>query len=160
MEFLQGHLKRELDLELKLVELHPHELQNDVEVRHEYDLAYYRYDYPDPTFPLRPLLDRDSRGPRGTNFLGYSGVGGRLDQLCREVYTHRDFQRVRTYAHTIHQAFVQQEMPFIPLWQLDRHIAFSNSLEILDDGRSSNTGGCREDKEFTTENTENTERRQ
>jgi ABC-type transport system substrate-binding protein len=136
MEFLKKHLETELaglSIELKPVPLD--NLRLDVLRDHEYDLAYYWYDYPDPTFWLWPILDKRSDRIGGPNFLGYQGGNGRLEQLCRDALNHRNFKNVQELTHTIHSVFVQQEMPFIPLWQLDRFIAHTNSVQILDGTR-------------------------
>ncbi len=62
------------------------QLHKDVEVTHNYDLAYYHYDYPDDVYWLGPLLD-----PAGDNYLGYHGglaarrgtrAGGATSRRC------------------------------------------------------------------------------
>ncbi len=142
MGFLKKHLETELPgLTLTLKPVTLYNLQVDVAKDREYDLAYYWYDYPDPTFWLWPLLDPRSAQVGGPNFLGYTGGGGRLEQMCRNALNHRNFKDVQEITHTIHQVFVQQEMPFIPLWQLDRHIAFSNAVQMLDGTRKLDLSG-------------------
>ncbi len=142
MEFLKKHLETELpglSIELKPVTLDI--LREDVAKDHDYDLAYYWHDYPDPTFWLWPILDPRSVQVGGPNFLGYTGGGGKLEQLCRNALNHRNFKNVQEQTHTIHSVFVQQEMPFIPLWQLDRFLAYSSSVQILDGTRQLNLTG-------------------
>jgi hypothetical protein len=46
--------------------------------------------------------------------------------------TYRDFTKVKRYAHDIHDRIYEQ-MPFIPLWQLDTHLAFHNTLMLPPD---------------------------
>jgi ABC-type transport system substrate-binding protein len=120
-------------IQLKPVSLR--KLHEEVVGAHEYDLAYYWYDFPDPTFSILPLLDARSARLGGVGFLGYNGAGGKLESLCRDALNHRDFERVKNITHTIHQAFVQQEMPFVPLWQLDRHIAHGPGVHLLEGTR-------------------------
>ncbi len=142
MEFLKKHLETQLaGLTLQLQPVTLDNLRVDVSRDHDYDLAYYWYDYPDPTFSLWPMLDSRSDKVGGQNFLGYNGGGGRLESLCRNALNHRNFKDVQDITHTIHQAFVQQEMPFIPLWQLDRFMAYSNGLQLLDGTRPLNLTG-------------------
>ena len=63
--------------------------------------------------------------------MGYTG-GGSLERFFRTAMTHRNFDRVQFAAHTIHRLFWQQEMPFIPLWQLDRFVAFHDDVKLFD----------------------------
>jgi ABC-type oligopeptide transport system substrate-binding subunit len=92
----------------------PQELRSDVEETQDYDLAYYSYDYPDDGYWLSPLLGR-GRGLQG-NFLAYNGkIVGEAQTLAAS----RDFTRLKERAHSIHREWIEREMPFIPLWQLD-----------------------------------------
>jgi hypothetical protein len=45
--------------------------------------------------------------------------------------SHRDPAEIKSITHTIHQAFCEK-MPFIPLWQLDTHLAVHKSLSMVD----------------------------
>jgi hypothetical protein len=49
--------------------------------------------------------------------------------LFRKAMTHRQFATVQDLAHQIHIR-MNDQMPFIPLWQLDTHIAIHRSLQI------------------------------
>ena len=100
----------------------PAELRHDVETTYSYDLAYYHYDFPDDVYWLGPLLD-----PHGQNYMGYNGD---LIPVIRDKSRHRDFPRARQYAHILHDRFLNEEMPFIPLWQLDALSVISNRVEI------------------------------
>jgi ABC-type oligopeptide transport system substrate-binding subunit len=130
MEALKVNLKGILGIEIDLHPMPPRRLRETVEEERDYDLAYYHHDYPDETYWLWPLLDA-----RGRNYLGYS-KGASLERDFREARNHRNFDRVRTITHTIHRRFVQQEMPFIPLWQLDRHLVVHNDLQFYDGVKS------------------------
>jgi len=55
-----------------------------------------------------------------------------MEKLFRMVMAHRDFNEVRSYTHTIHRQFALQEVPFVPLWQLDRHLAFNSGVKLSD----------------------------
>jgi len=118
-----------IDIEPKALE--PRELQRDVEEKQQYDLAYYSWDYPDETYWLWPLLDPQATKPGGRNFLGYEN-DDRLQRLFREVMSHREPAEVKRLTHLIHTTFADK-MPFIPLWQLDTHLAIHKSLVMVED---------------------------
>ena len=140
MDFLAKHLNAELGLNITPKPVTLLNLRDDVVKDHEYDLAYFWYDYPDPTFWLWPMLDSRSAGIGGANFLGYNGTGD-LEKWCREAMGHRDFDRVKAITHLIHKVFVESEMPFVPLWQLDRFIAHASTVQLLDGTRPLNLSG-------------------
>ena len=134
MEYLKTQLKNTIGVDITLRGLPARRVREDVEGDQDYELAYYWHDYPDQTYWLWPLLDQRSARKGGRNFLNYTR-GARLETLFREALGHRDFNRVRAVTHTIHQTFVQDAMPFIPLWQLDRHVAVHNDLRLNDGTR-------------------------
>jgi ABC-type transport system substrate-binding protein len=96
-------------------------LREDVEVTHSYDLAYYRYDFPDESFWLAPLLGGDE------NYLGYNGP---LRGKVQAAMALRYFTPVRQYAHAIHRQALDSEMPLVPLWQLDPLYAYRGGLKV------------------------------
>jgi peptide/nickel transport system substrate-binding protein len=112
-----------IDLELKPLE--PRDLRRDVEEQHDYDLAYYSWDYPDETYWLLPLL-----GQGGRNFLGYQD-DSELEGAILQAMIYRNPARVKSLTHRIHEIFYEK-MPFIPLWQLDTHLAIHQSLSMVD----------------------------
>jgi peptide/nickel transport system substrate-binding protein len=112
------------------VELPAAELAKSVEVVHDYDLAYVTYDYPDELYWLGGLLNPAATAARGANFLGYAPQKSRLLELTQEVRNHTDFTQVRRTTHRIHAAFID-EMPFVPLWQLDMHLVLHRNLDVL-----------------------------
>ncbi|MBI1915468.1 MAG: hypothetical protein HYS12_12140 [Planctomycetes bacterium] len=132
MTSLRDHLKNTLDVTLDLKPLPLRNLVEDVEAEQDFELAYYWYDYPDPTFWLWPLLDQRSTQTGGRNYMGY--VNADMEQLFRRVAGHRDFNEVRRRTHMIHQ-FAVREVPFVPLWQLDRHFAFNREVRLSDGAR-------------------------
>src|SRR5262249_2585044 len=134
MEYLKTQLLNTLGVELDLRPVPLRRLHEEV-VDQDYELAYYWYDYPDQTYWLWPLLDPRSAQPGGRNFLAYTKGAG-LEKLFREAMGHRDFNRVKAITHTIHRVFAQQEMPFIPLWQLDRHVVVHNDLQLFEGSRA------------------------
>ncbi|HLJ95147.1 MAG TPA: ABC transporter substrate-binding protein, partial [Gemmataceae bacterium] len=122
-------------IDLDLMALEPRALQRDVEEMNEYDLAYYSWEYPDETYWLWPLFDPQATNRGGRNFLGYQN-DDRLQRLFREAMSHRDPAEVKRLTHKIHATFADK-MPFIPLWQLDTHLAIHNSLSMVDGQRQS-----------------------
>lgn len=132
MEALAKRLKDGLKIDVTPRPVTLQNLQDDVERTRTYDLAYYWYEYPDPTYSLFPLLDSRSIGIGGRNFLGYNETSGQLENLCRDAMRHRNFKEVQELTTRIHRVFVGIEMPFIPLWQLDRFLAFNSTVQVLD----------------------------
>jgi ABC-type transport system substrate-binding protein len=127
VRLIHDQLKAELGLDVQLVALSPRDLQDQVENKHDYDLAYYHYDYPSDAYWLWPLFDPEAVGPRQSNFLGYVNDGDLLQQLGR-ILEHRDPVQVQKEAQLLHKNFMDK-MPFIPLWQLDRHVAMTHALK-------------------------------
>jgi ABC-type transport system substrate-binding protein len=107
----------------------PADLRHDVETTFAYDLAYYHYDFPDDVYWLGPLLDPHG-GPDGHNYMGYGARPGNLIPLIWDVSRHRDFPPMRSLAYTLHDKFLNEEMPFIPLWQLDAQSAVSKRVYV------------------------------
>jgi len=128
MEALCARLCKELPgLELKPTPLQPLELRQRVEQIHSYDLAYYHYDYPDESYWLYPLLG--PVGPDGReNFLGYTGP---LVNQMQRAESLRNFEQLRKDARAMHRQLLEEEMPFIPLWQLDPLMAYRKDRLIL-----------------------------
>ncbi len=108
------------DVTLDLAPLSPHELRRAVET-HNFQLAYYWYDFPDETYWLGPLL-----GLEGNNLLQYRG--GELQGLIREAADHREFDKVRDTMRAMHTV-LDTDMPLIPLWQLDPLSAYREDLK-------------------------------
>ena len=90
----------------------PAELRRDVETTYSYDLAYYHDHFPDDC-----LLGRPTARPARSKLYGIQrrsdpGDMGqepspRLPSVAREV------------CGILHDRFLNEQMPFIPLWQLD-----------------------------------------
>ena len=118
------------------------ELVRRVEEEHRYDLAYVPFDYPDDWHPfgLAAFLDAAAVGRDGRNWLGYLDPATnpdaedlRLKQLLTELRGYRDYSgAVVPKVRVVHDLF-NDCMPFIPLWQLDRHTVMHTSLKIFVD---------------------------
>jgi len=92
-----------------------------------FDLLYWHFDFPNEGLSLWPLLDPRSVSPQGLNYLGYRG-DSELERLFRLIQSRRDFEFVRRRSHEVHD-HLWKKMVFIPLWQLDKHVAMHTSLE-------------------------------
>jgi peptide/nickel transport system substrate-binding protein len=131
-------------LTLNLQPLEPRELHRVVFGEHRYDLAYVPFDYPDDWHPLglAGMLDAGAANPGGRNFTKYLAPGTNSQAADRElgaelvgITEYRDFaSQIVPRAHRIHRQF-NDTMPFIPLWQLDRHMLVNSGLRVyVDDG--------------------------
>ncbi|HEY3788126.1 MAG TPA: ABC transporter substrate-binding protein, partial [Urbifossiella sp.] len=144
-EHVEGLFKNDPDgkkLTLILEPAGPKDLHRLVFDEHRYDLAYVPIDYPDDWHPygLQSILDRAAGGQSGRNFTGFNApgtnsqvedfdLGNELDALLK----HRDFEtEIVVRAARIHKLF-NDRVPFIPLWQLDRHMLVSNGLKVFVD---------------------------
>jgi ABC-type oligopeptide transport system substrate-binding subunit len=115
---------QEIGIQLTLVPVSPRQLRLDVEGEgHNFELAYYSWDYPSEAYWLWPLFDPR---PGGRNFLGYQN-DPELETYFRQAMSHREFAVVQQNTHQIH-ARLFEKMPLIPLWQLDTLLAVHNSL--------------------------------
>jgi peptide/nickel transport system substrate-binding protein len=103
----------------------PQQLHREVEIDHDYQLAYYSHDYPSAAFWLWPLFQLDGVHD---NFLGYKNDGD-LEGLLRKLMGHRDFTQFQKLAYQVHQ-HIFDKVPFVPLWQLDTHLVVRRNLQI------------------------------
>jgi ABC-type transport system substrate-binding protein len=129
MEAVKEQVQKEVGVDLDLQALPPRQLREDVEGAHDYELAYYHYDYPTDAFWLWPLFDPRATDTRGSNYLGYRNDAA-LEKQFGEVLARRDFPQVQKATHILHE-LVFDRMPFIPLWQLDTHVAMSRDLKTV-----------------------------
>ncbi len=119
--------------------LSPLEYHKRVYEDRNFDLAYVAFEYPDEWYPqaLGALLDPEAHEPGGRNFMRYppktvslSREDKQLGQQLEEIRRHSDFSgKLSPQAHDLQRRFVEA-MPFIPLWQLDRHIVVSSKLKV------------------------------
>lgn len=134
-------------LVLTLEPLAPREFIRRVEEEHRYDLAYMPFDYPDNWHPygLAAFLDSSAAGRDGRNVTGYLSPGTNSDVEDRSLggelaglLEHQDFAGdIAPRATRIHKLF-NDCTPFVPLWQLDRHMLVSSGLKVsLDDSANS-----------------------
>jgi ABC-type transport system substrate-binding protein len=118
------------------------ELLKMVQDQHSsYDLAYIPFDYPDDWYPyaLGAALDPLAAGFRGRNWFNYTREtcpnpdDQALSRALDKIRTHRDFTgEVVPLTYTIGKLF-NDTLPFIPLWQLDRHMVVSKRLKLFVD---------------------------
>jgi ABC-type transport system substrate-binding protein len=109
---------------LELSRCDPVQLRQDVERTQSYDLAYYHYDFPDETYWLRPLL-----GPRdGGDSNLFKFTHEKIQETLQDATHYRDFAKVREYQWAV-QKLLTEQMPFIPLWQLDPLLAYSRAVK-------------------------------
>jgi peptide/nickel transport system substrate-binding protein len=106
----------------------PQQLHREVEIDHDYQLAYYSHDFASNAYWLWPLFQID--GAR-ENFLGYKNDAD-LEQLLRKLMGRRDFSEVQKLARQVHQ-HIFDKVPFVPLWQLDTHLVIRKNLQLPDD---------------------------
>ncbi len=112
-----------------------------VQDEHRYDLAYVPFDYPDDWYPyaLAAMLDPAAAVRGGRNWFSFLGRNPdtnpdaddlRFGQLLTDLRFYRDFSGslLPRTAEIVRQ--FNQSLPFIPLWQLDRHIAIHRSVKI------------------------------
>jgi len=110
-----------------------------------YELAYATFDYPDiwHSHALASLLDPTATGPGGRNFLGYlvkatnpSKPDDALGLALQDVRMHRDAEgELKKLSREVHDRFLEA-MPFVPLWQLDRHWVMARTVKPFVDGRT------------------------
>ncbi len=132
-------------LELVPEAVSPVELRTRVEHQGRYELAYLPYDYPDiwHAHALAATLDPSAAGGGGRNFLWYRTKGtvptradDGLTEALAELKAHRDSEgEVKKAAREVFDRF-NEALPFIPLWQLDRHMVFSSGVKVFFDGRA------------------------
>jgi peptide/nickel transport system substrate-binding protein len=117
-----------LGIDLQLLPRSERDLHHDVVDTHDYELAYYSWDFPDKSYWLWPMFDPRALEPGGQNFLGYQN-DDLLESLFRRMQTHREFAVVQELGRRVHEV-LYEKMPIIPLWQLDTHVAMHNALSI------------------------------
>ena len=75
-------------------------------------------------------MDPSATKSFGHNFLCYQN-DAELESLFNQIKSHRDPDKVKQLTHHVHEVF-EAKMPFIPLWQLDTHLAIHKSLSMMD----------------------------
>lgn len=123
----------------------PVELRTRVEQQGRYELAYLPFDYPDiwHAHAVAATLDPTAAGNGGRNFLSYrtkgttpSGADDGLTEALADLKAHRDSEgEIKKASREVAERFVEA-MPFIPLWQLDRHTVFTGGVKVYFDGRT------------------------
>jgi ABC-type transport system substrate-binding protein len=117
-------------LELQEPGIDPFQLREDVERKHDYEVAYYHYDHPSEAYWIAPLFDLGAKDINGSNYLGYIEDGA-LQAQFEEAKNQRDFEKVQAAMRLAHRMF-DQKMPFVPLWQLDTFLAHRRGVDLKD----------------------------
>jgi ABC-type oligopeptide transport system substrate-binding subunit len=110
-----------------------------LEQEHRYDLAYVAYEFPNDWYPLAlaQWFDSAAADRGGRNYLGYlapntnaTEADRRFAAMLATFEDSRDFEGVWKPRALETQAKFAEALPFIPLWQLDRHIVVSRNLKL------------------------------
>ena len=126
-EQIKTHVDR-VGITLQLVPVAERDFYQRVIEQHDFDLAYWRHDFEDPTYWLEPLLDQapEARRPGGPNFMAYT-QDQTIAGLFAEVHLHKHFPEIQATTHKIHESLTQNAV-MIPLWQLGTYVAVSETL--------------------------------
>lgn len=128
-------------LTIALEQLPLRDLLVRVEDEHRYDLAYVPFDFPDDWYPLAlgAMVEPGAAERGGRNWFGFlaKGTGAdaddtRLGQLLNELRAYREFGSMAAKTVEVQKLF-NECVPFVPLWQLDRHMLVHNSLKVYTD---------------------------
>jgi ABC-type transport system substrate-binding protein len=126
-------------LKVLLEPLPARDLMLRVEDEQRYELAYVSFDYPDEWYPfaLGAMLDPAAAARGGRNWFAFGAKGAdaedqRLVRLLEELRDHRDFAQLKAKTDEVHKLF-NECVPFIPLWQLDRHTLVHNAVKVYTD---------------------------
>jgi peptide/nickel transport system substrate-binding protein len=124
MKELSDQVKALTGVVLEPTPCDPYQLREDVERRHNYDLAYSHYDFPDESYWLAPLLGP----PPASNTNMFPPTNAEIAKLLAGTESYRDFAVVQKYQWMLHK-LLHDEMPFIPLWQLDPLLAYRSDVQ-------------------------------
>jgi peptide/nickel transport system substrate-binding protein len=137
-------------LTINLVKSPHRDLLVKVQDQHtNFDLAYMPFDYPDDWYPyaLGAALDPSAAVRGGRNWFGFlvrdTGPDAGDDELGRalnKMRLYRDFVgEIVPQTYNVSRLF-NDSLPFIPLWQLDRHMVVSKRVKVFvdDDGEQIN----------------------
>lgn len=126
-EYIRDQVRNAAGIEIELKPRPSRDLRHEVELEHDYELAYYHHDHASENYWLWPLFDPAATEPGGKNYLGYVNDAD-LEGLFRSAMSHRQFSKVQEHTRDIHDHLFTR-MPIIPLWQLDTHIAIHGRLK-------------------------------
>lgn len=118
----------EFDVALTIQAVAPQSLNEIVERRHSFELAYWRHDFDDETFWMWPLLDPEDAEAGGANFLGFVPDKD-LRDLFHRMLTRKQFTEIRQAMYEIDEYFHRQVV-FIPLWQIEPYVAVTSKLKF------------------------------
>ncbi len=95
-----------------------------------FDLLYTSYDFDSELLHIRPLLDPSAANGQGRNYMGYqrNSPDNDLMRFILESQNSRALETVKQKMNAIHGHIVKNAI-FVPLWQLDRHIAVHRNLD-------------------------------
>ncbi len=123
----------------------PRDLSRRVEVEHRYELAYTTFDYRDDWYALglAQFLDPTAAGENGRNITGFldkatnpSNDDSKFGNLLTGAKQSRDTDgKLKPLSHDLFTRF-NEVVPFVPLWQIDRHMVVSAKLKIYFPGRT------------------------
>lgn len=126
-------------LSIQLEPLSTRDLIKRVEEQHIYDLAYLPFEYPDDWYPyaLGAMLDPNAADLGGRNWTGFLKTGNGEDAsatllgglLQTDIFRYREFNQLASKTVEIHKLF-NECVPFVPLWQLDRHTLIANAVKV------------------------------
>jgi ABC-type transport system substrate-binding protein len=143
-QMIAQQVKNNTGLELSLKAMSPQDVQDKV-LGMDYELAYYYWDYLTDDYVLWPLFeplpepgDTPSYPGQGKrNFLQFKPQGSvSVWETLNDARNVRDFQakgsgmadtsKIRKVTQQVHE-MVNDQLPFIPLWQIDTHVAYDGS---------------------------------
>jgi ABC-type oligopeptide transport system substrate-binding subunit len=124
MEALRDQVRQVAGIELQLEKCNLRKLlKEDLEDLQSFDLAYTYYDYPSEAYSLWPLL---RSGKDDSNVFGFTDPNAMA--ILQDQRGHRHFADVQRCAQQLHE-LLNQEMPLIPLWQLDPVLAWHRCVK-------------------------------
>ena len=138
-EKFQGETDRSKRLTINLDAQPMDKLMRKVQDEHSYDLAYIPFDYPDDWFPfaLGAALDPNADQAGGRNWFGFLAPNTKPDaddqelgRALTKMRQYRDFAGALAPQSSAVSKLFNESLPFIPLWQLDRHMVVSKRVKI------------------------------